>query len=158
MLFMVKMIRKRKSNFLLTYMFALLAIVACTSQASKNDIYSYSAEEISFKGKEEWIKEIYLYSYQKNGKFNNLIDKKNIDLNRLDYYEEYNETSILISEIDYHYDFIIIFKGKNKVQKHSFSNVIITKFKASPFDLYKVTSYIYNNKKYTDDECTFILD
>ena len=158
MLFTEKMKQKRKNRFVLTYIFVLLSITSCTSQTNKNDIYSYSAEEISFKGKGDWIKEIHLYSYKKNGKFNILIDKKDIDLIKLDYYKEYDETSILISEIDYHYDFILIFKGNNKTQKHSFSNVIITKFKATPFDLYKITSYTYNNKKYTNDECTFNLD
>ena len=121
------------------------------------DIYSIKADAIRFKGSPKWINEIELLQYKKNSKFDSLVNRQNIDLMNVDYRKTYNETSILIKEIDYHYDFILILKGNNKTERHSFSNIIVTKFLCNPFDYYKVTQYVYNSTTYKGDECNWHL-
>jgi hypothetical protein len=149
--------KKKIKNKIIISVFILITLGCDTKKENKFDFYSIKAIDIKLKGSYKWIEHIYLLKYKKNSKFNSLVSRDTIDLRNFDFYPDINESSILIREIDYHYDFILIIQSKSKESKHKFSNVIVTKFKANPFDLYRVTSYIYNSKIYKDDKCDFYL-
>lgn len=136
-----------------------LCLVSCNNQTrTEVDLQSIKPELIRKYGRFDTSDEVYLMQYIKNGQFDSAISNQRVHLKAISFDEIANTSSALISEIDYHNDFEIVFKNKSKVVRHRFSKVKIEEIPSKPFNFYLITEYFYDGKLYKDQQCDFLLN
>lgn len=147
-------------------MIALLIFCACLAMNCKEndptgeakDLYDYPVQYIHIKGKTDWINQVELRKYKRNGNFDTLVSTEKIKLEGYKYDPESDRTLAFFPELDYHYDFILEFRGDSVVSTHKFSDFLIKEFETSQYTYTQIVKYKYNSKWYADGQCNFYLD
>lgn len=145
---------------ILTVVLIFLTLFSCNEEPThrKYDRYSMMPQPFYFKDRINWVKKVYLHKFEKNTSFNSLVSAELVEFKGPLYDSTANTTRVLITEVDYHYDFILEVYGESRIDSHCFSDVIIREFKAHPFNYFKLTQYVYNEKNYKGNSCNFFLE
>lgn len=155
---METIIKPRRNRWVILVITLLFNLACNTDHNSMSNLYDLKAKPLYVRGSIDWISKVILIKYERNGAFDNEINRAEVSFKGVRYDSVNQETFVLIPEIDYNFDFELSFIGKEREESHKFSNILIKKYEANPFDFYKVTRYKYNSAWYEGDECSFKLE
>lgn len=146
------MMKNKECFFVLYCLFYFFC--SCKSNNIKQDLYSLKPRPFYIEGNIDSIVEIKLLLYNKNSKFDSLVATINTLADGIHYNPVSNLTRFFVREVDYHYDFILIFND----MEHKFSSIEIKERQSPSFNYYEIYKYKYNDSIILDPTSFLLKD